>query len=162
LAHQLATARARRDTVTRRLDELDRLDAALSADIAREQALQGDAEAAIAQLDQERAVIEQRLADSETQAGRIAAELTKAAAASREAEAALAELLARQAAMRAERRVAEAALDAATAQLVRTETERDKLAQQLEALGDGADQFAAREAAEQRAEAATEAFETAE
>ena len=77
----------------------------------------GDAAAAIAQLEEERAAIEQRLDDAEAQAARIAAELSAAEAASREAEAALAELLARQAAMRAERRVAEAALEAAQAQL---------------------------------------------
>ena len=51
LAHQLAAARARRDTVARRLAELDRLDASLGADIAREEALKGDAAQAIAQLD---------------------------------------------------------------------------------------------------------------
>jgi chromosome segregation protein len=162
LAHQLATARARRDTVSRRLAELDRLDSALAADISREQALHGDAEAAIAQLDQERSAIEQRLADAEAQSGRIAGELTAAEAVSREAEAALAEVLARQAAMRAERRVAEAALEAAKAQLARTEAERDKLAEQLTQLGDGSEQAAVRAAAEQRAEAAAKALEAAE
>src|SRR5688572_13736049 len=55
LAHQLASARARRDTVVRRLEELERLDSSLAADIAREQALQGDAERAIGQLEEERA-----------------------------------------------------------------------------------------------------------
>ena len=43
LAHQLAAARARRDTVSRRLAELERLDVSLAADIAREEALKGDA-----------------------------------------------------------------------------------------------------------------------
>ncbi len=162
LAHQLATARARRDTVSRRMAELDRLDAALETDVAREQALHKDAERAIAQLEEERATIEQRLADAETQSGRIAGELTTAEAASREAEAALAEILARQAAMRAERRVAEAALEAARAQLARTEQERDKLVQQLNALGDGSEQKAAREDSEQRAAAAAKALEQAE
>ena len=49
-------------------------------------------------------------------AARIATELTPAEAVSREAEAALAGVLAREAAMRAERRVAEAALEAARTQ----------------------------------------------
>src|SRR6185503_11028915 len=137
LAHQLATARARRDTVTRRLAELDRLDASLATDVAREEALLKDAAAAIVALDEERAGIDRRLQDSEAQTGRIAAELTKAETLSREAEAALAELLARQAAMRAERRVGEAALDAAQAQLTRTGQESAKLADQRQALGDG-------------------------
>ncbi|MFL6785425.1 MAG: AAA family ATPase, partial [Sphingomicrobium sp.] len=84
LAHQLATARARRDTVTRRLAELDRLDATLSSDIQREEALKGDAARAIAQLDQERAAIARRLEDSEAHAARIAAELGTAESASRD------------------------------------------------------------------------------
>ena len=129
LAHQLAAARARRDTVARRLAELDRLDAALAGDIAREEALQGDAGAGDRRSSTQNApAIEQRLEDAEAHAARIAAELSTAETASREAEAALAELLARQAAMRAERRVAEAALEAARAQLARTEQERPELA----------------------------------
>jgi chromosome segregation protein len=162
LAHQLAGARARRDTVARRLAELDRLDAVLTGDVAREEALKGDAAGAIEQLEHERAAIEQRLADSETHSARIAAELSKAETVSREAEAALAELLARQAAMRAERRVADAALEAAQAQLARTEQERQRLAQQLEALGDGSEQAAARDAAEAKAKAAAQALAEAE
>jgi chromosome segregation protein len=162
LAHQLATARARRDTVARRLEELDRLDAALDADIAREKALRGDAAAAIAQLEEERARIEQRLDDAEAQGGRIAAELNAAEAQSREAEAALAELLARQAAMRAERRVAEAALEATQAQLGRTRQEGDKLAQHIAMLGDGSEQTTARDEAAAKAKAAAAALEQAE
>ena len=162
LAHQLATARARRDTVTRRLAELDRLDAALGADLAREEALKSDAERAMAQLEEERRAIEQRLDDAEGQAARIASELTAAETASREAEAALAELLARQAAMRAERRVAEAALEAARAQLARTEQERARLAEQLASIGDGSEQVAARDAAEAKSAAANKAASEAE
>jgi chromosome segregation protein len=162
LAHQLATARARRDTVARRLDELDRLDASLEADIAREKALQSDAAAAMAQLEEERSVIGQRLDDAEAQGGRIAAELSSAETVSREAEAALAELLARQAAMRAERRVAEAALEAAQAQLSRTQQEGDKLAQHIVVLGDGSEQAAARDEASAKAKGAAAALEQAE
>jgi chromosome segregation protein len=162
LAHQLAAARARRDTVSRRLAELDRLDASLAGDIAREEALQSDAGRAIAQLDEERGAIEQRLEDSENRSARIAEELSSAETASREAEAALAELLARQAAMRAERRVAEAALDAARAQLGRTEQERARLAEQLRALGDGTEQTRARQEAEAKAREAAEALSAAE
>jgi chromosome segregation protein len=162
LAHQLATARARRDTVARRLAELDRLDQSLAADIAREEALKGDASGAIAQLEQERAAIERRLEDAEAQAARIATELGICEAASREAEAELAELLARQAAMRAERRVAEAALEAARAQLTRTEQERGRIVDQLAGLGDGSEQVAAREQAEAQAKAAAQSLSEAE
>jgi len=162
LAHQLAAARARRDTVARRLAELDRLDASLAADIQREEALKGDAARAIAALDQERAAIAELLADSEAHSARIATELSRAEAKSREAEAALAELLARQAAMRAERRVAEASLEATRAQLERTEQERQKLADQLQALGDGSEQVRARDEAEGKAKAASAALAAAE
>jgi len=162
LAHQLATARARRDTVARRLIELERLQTSLATDIQREEALKSDAGRAIAGLEQERAAIGQRLEDSETHSSRIATELSAAEAASREAEAALAELLARQAAMRAERRVAEAALEAARAQLGRTEQERQKLGDQLQALGDGSEQQSAQVEAEARAKTAAEALSSAE
>ena len=154
LAHELATMRARRDTVVRRLAELDRLDAALAADMEREEALRGDAETRIADLETERTAIEARLAGDETQAARIGRELGQLETASREAEAALADLLTRQAAMRAERRVAEAALDAARAQVERTGQERQRLAEQLDALGTGADHEASRAEALKRAEAA--------
>jgi len=162
LAHRLATARARRDTVARRLEELGRLDASLETDIAREKALQGDAAAAIAQLEDERSAIGQRLDDAEAQGGRIAAELSAAETVSREAEAALADLLARQAAMRAERRVAEAAFEAANAQLARTEQEGDKLDQHIVALGDGSEQAAARDESAAKAKSAAAALDQAE
>ncbi|MEO7786670.1 MAG: AAA family ATPase [Sphingomicrobium sp.] len=162
LAHHLATARARRDTVVRRLAELERLAAAIAAETAREQALREDAAAASAALDAERAAIEARLGDEEARAARIATELTAAEAVSREAEAALAGLLARDAAMRAERRVADAALDAAKAQAARAEAESARLASQLAALGDGTDFTAYQAAAEQRATAAADALVTAE
>jgi len=162
LAHHLAAARARRDTVARRLGELDRLDASLAGDIQREEALKGDAARAIATLEGERGAIARRLEDSEAHSARIAAELSIAEAASREAEAGLAELLARQAAMRAERRVAEAALEAAKAQLARMEAEVRKLTDQYRALGDGSEQLRAKEEAEAKAASASETLATAE
>ena len=162
LAHQLATARARRDTVARRLAELGRLETSLLADMQREEALKGDAARAIANLDAERAAIAARLEDAETHSARIATELSAAEAISREAEAALAEVLARQAAMRAERRVAEAALEAARTQLARTAQEQHKLAEQMRALGDGSDQRRAKQEAEAKASAAAQALEAAE
>ena len=162
LAHQLAAARARRDTVTRRLGELDRLDSSLIADIQREEALQGDAAQAIIQLNAERDVIGRRLEDSEAHSTRIARELGAAEATSRDLEAFLAELLARQAAMRAERRVADAALEASRAQLGRTEIERQKLAEQLAMLGDGSEQIGARADGEAKARVASNALAAAE
>ena len=162
LAHALATARARRDTVVRRIAELGRLAAALAAETAREQALREDAATAIATLEAERAAIEERLADGEAGAARIAGELTIVEATSREAEAALAGLLAQDAAMRAERRVADAALDAARAQDARARGEAARLESQLAALGDGSDFAASKSEADSRGVAGSKALATAE
>ena len=162
IAHQLAAARARRDSVARRLTELERLQAATSEDIRREEALKDDAAKAIAQLEEERSAIDSRLAGGEGEASRLASELTALESASRDAEAALADVLARQAAMRAERRVAEAALESARAHASRVQAERDKLKQQLQALGDGSESEQARNEAIARAEAAGKARSEAE
>ena len=137
LAHELATARARRDTVVRRLAELDRLESAQTSEIAREEALRDDATRALAALEAERAAIEARLGDGEAQAARLAADLNQAEQVSRSAEADLAGLLAREAAMRAERRVAEAALDAARAQAERSANDAARIDAQVAALGAG-------------------------
>jgi chromosome segregation protein len=154
IAHQLATARARRDTVSRRLAELDRLESGSTQDIEREEALKADAGRTIEQLREERSTIEQRLADAENESARIASELSELEAASRECEAALADLLARQAAMRAERRVAEAALESARAHAARVGSERERLAAQVAGLGDSSESEAARRQALDRAKAA--------
>ncbi len=162
LAHELATARAKRDTVVRRLAELERLAQALSAETAREVALKADAARAVETLDEERRQIDERLADAETIAARIASELTATEAKSREAEAALAALLAKEAAMRAERRVAEAALDAARTQASRIAAEEERLAQQLAAIGDGAEQRDGIEQAQRDGAAAAQTLANAE
>ncbi|MEO5972255.1 MAG: chromosome segregation protein SMC [Sphingomicrobium sp.] len=162
LAHQLATARARRDTVVRRLAELGRSSESLAAETAREAALKADAARATDTLEEERRTIEARLADGEAIAARIAGELTAAETGSREAEAALAALLAQEAAMRAERRVADAALDAARVQAARVAAEGERLAQQLAALGDGESERATIAASRGDGEASTLALAEAE
>ena len=162
LAHELATGRARRDTVVRRLAELDRLKEALRAETAREEALREDAVKAIEALDAERQAIEGRLSDGESQAARIAADLTAAEAGSRQAEADLAALLAREAAMRAERRVAEAALESAQAQAERAEADVARLQSQIEELGDGAEHVTAKEDADRSSAEAARSLANAE
>ena len=162
LAHQLANARARRDTVVRRLEELERLAASLATDMEREETLKADAATAIEQLEAERNAIDARLRGREEQSARIATELSALEAASREAEAALADLLARQAAMRAERRVAESAVEAARAHGGRTQAEIQRLSEQLAALGGGGDFKAAAANAEQRGKEAEAARAKAE
>ena len=162
IAHQLATARARRDTVARRLAELERLQSSTATDIGREQALKEDAAKAIAQLEEEQRAIDRHLSEGEAVTVRLAAELGELESASRDAEAALADLLARQAAMRAERRVAEAAFDSARAHAERVQGERDKLREQLQALADGSANERTRDEAIARARAADRAREQAE
>jgi chromosome segregation protein len=162
VAHQLATARARRDTVGRRLSELERLEGSSAGDIGREEALKDDAARAIAQLEEERTAIDSRLSDGEGETSRLARELGELEASSRDAEAALADLLARHAAMRAERRVAQAALESASAHASRVQGERDKLGQQLQALGDGSDAAKAREDASSRVQSSEQARAQAE
>ena len=137
LAHRLATARAARDTVVRRLVELDRLGVTLATGTEREAALDEDARRAVGALEAERSAIDSRLADGEAIAARIAADLTAAEARSREAEARLAGLLASEAAIRAERRVADAAIEAARGQTARVAAEQRRLSGQIAALGDG-------------------------
>jgi len=162
IAHQLAAARARRDTVVRRIAELERLEAATSADIGREEALKQDAARAIAQLEEERAAIDRRLSEGEQANSRLAAELSDLESRSRDAEAALADLLARQAAMRAERRVAEAALESARSHAERVWAESEKLRQQLQTLADGSIDERARDEAIARAKAAEQTRADAE
>ncbi len=162
LAHELATARARRDTVVRRLAELERLQESLRAETAREEALRADAAQAIMALSAEREAIEARLSDGEAQAARIAADLIAAETSSRQAEAELAGLLAQEAAMRAERRVAEAALDAARARAERAEADMARLTGQIEALGDGTEHESAKAEAERSGAEAAKALASAE
>ncbi|MEO7814066.1 MAG: chromosome segregation protein, partial [Sphingomicrobium sp.] len=162
LAHELATARARRDTIVRRLAELERIEAAQASETAREEALRDDAARAIATLAAEREAIAARLSDGEAQAARLAADVNAAEIVSRGAEAALAGLLAREAAMRAERRVAQAALEAAEAQAARTASEASRIEAQIEALGDGNDHREALANAQQQAKDAASALADAE
>ncbi len=162
LAGRLATARARRDTVGRRLAELDRTDAALAADIEREEALKRDAGQAFERLQEERSAIARRLEDAESRSALIASELTALETRSRDAEAALADLLARQAAMRAERRIAEAALDAARAHEERSGAERMRIEAQVQALGDGGEAQVAKTDAEANSERSGRAMAEAE
>jgi len=154
LAHQLATARARLDTVRRRLAELERLRVQLGTERARELALREDADNAGRALQAEQDAIAARLANGETEAVRISATLTAAEAQSRASEAMLAGLLAREAAMKAERSVADAALNAARSHGARIEAEAQRLSAQLASLGDGAAEQRQREkGAHRRAEA---------
>ncbi|WP_284273960.1 AAA family ATPase, partial [Sphingomonas astaxanthinifaciens] len=169
LAHKLATARAGLDTARRRLTELDRMAGQLTVEREREQALKADAEQAVTALAAEIAAIGERLASSEARQERLVRALGKAEEANRTAEAALAGLLTREAALRAERQVAVAALHAARSQASRLAAEVEELERALAELQSGEDLAARRAAATKAAEravaesaAAEQAIETAE
>jgi chromosome segregation protein len=169
LGHKLATMRAERDMVARRIKELGERRATLLADRAREAALAQDAQAALARLNSEAQDIAARLAAAEAARGTIDIRTVEREDAAREEEAELGKARAVQAAEQAEARVARAALEAARAKFTRAEVEMERLSQQMVALGDetplvGALQAARakREAGEARQADAARAIATAE
>jgi chromosome segregation protein len=169
LAHQLATLRAERDGIARRLTELAERRSALLGDRAREAALGEDARAALARLEQEGRDIAARLAAAEAARGTIDERTVALEDSAREAEAELGKARAVQAAEQAEARVARAALEAAQAKLARAEAESRRLEEQMSGLGEEAPLVGLlqaartrREAAEARLEAAGEAIGAAE
>jgi len=169
LGHRLATLKAERDTVSRRIRELADRRAALTADRAREAALGEDAAAALQRLDDEAAAIAKRLEQAEAGRCTIDIRTVEHEDRAREAEAALARARARQATEQAEARVALAAHEAARVKLARAEGEAARLAQQMAEIGDEAPLLETRRAAlakradaETRLAAAAEALATAE
>jgi chromosome segregation protein len=169
LGHQLATLKAERDTITRRIRELAERRATLLSDRAREAALGSDAKAALERLEQEGRDIAARLAAAEASKGTIDVRTVALEDAARAAEAALGKARAVQAAEQAESRVAYAALEAARVRLARVEGEAQRLREQMAGLGSEKPLVetlqaarAAREAAEARLAAAGEAIAKAE
>ncbi len=169
LGHQLATLRAERDGIARRLRELSERRTALFGDRERERALGEDAEAALARLEQEGREIAARLDAGESAKGTIDVRTVALGDKARQAEAELGKARAVQAAEQAEARVACNALEAARSKLVRAEAERSRLEEQMSGLGEEAPLVEAlraarrrREAAEARLEAAGEAIGAAE
>jgi chromosome segregation protein len=169
LGHQLAALRAERDTIARRIRELDERRRTLLTDRDREAALADDATAALARLEAEGREIAARLAAAEAARSTIDIRTVEREDAARAAESVLARARAVQAAEQAEARVAAAALDSARAKLGRAEAEAARLEQAMAGLGDEAPLAAALAAARsrrQRAEArlaeAAEAIASAE
>jgi chromosome segregation protein len=147
LGHRLATLKAERDTISRRIRELGERRTALATDRSREGALGADAKAALARLEEEVAAIAVRLAAAESSRCTIDVRTVEAEDAASEAEAALGRARASQAAEQAEARVAQAALDAARVKLARAEAEARRLQDQMGELGDETPLVEARRAA---------------
>ncbi|HEY0313404.1 MAG TPA: AAA family ATPase [Allosphingosinicella sp.] len=154
LGHQLATLRAERDTVARRIRELSERRTTLAADRAREAALGEDAAVALARLEGEQQEIAARIAAAEASRGTIDIRTAELGDAARAAEAELGKARAVQAAEQAEARVARTALEASRARLARVEAEARRLDEQMGALGDEAPLVAGLQAARERREAA--------
>ncbi|HEY5721229.1 MAG TPA: chromosome segregation protein SMC [Allosphingosinicella sp.] len=138
LGHKLATLRAERETLSRRVRELGERRAGLAADREREAALGEDARAALQRLEREADDIAARLAAAEQSRGTIDVRTVDLEDKAREAEAELGRARAVQAAEQAEARVALAALEAARARVSRAEAEASRLAEQMQGLGDEA------------------------
>ncbi|MBX9796943.1 chromosome segregation protein, partial [Sphingomonas sp.] len=132
--HALATLRAERDSVDRRIAELAEAQARLAADRAREGALAEDAATALAQLAATGKELEARLAGAAQRAPALDAALAEAERAARDAEVALAQALSRQASEAAEARVAQAALAQARARLDRAQRDLARLEVESAAL----------------------------
>ncbi|HEY0414334.1 MAG TPA: AAA family ATPase [Allosphingosinicella sp.] len=169
LGHQLATLRAERDTIARRIRELADRRSTLLADRAREAALGEDAKAALTRLEQEGRDIAARLAAAEASRGTIDIRTVELEDAARAAEAELGQARAAQAAEQAEARVAQSALEAARTRLDRAEADTRRLAEAVAGLGDDtphakalAAARARREAAEARLAGAADAIAAAE
>jgi len=169
LGHKLAALRAERDSVRRRVAELEERRRTLAADRLREEALGTDAAAALRRLDEELAAIAARLEAAD--GARLTIDVRSVAHEdeARAAETALGQARAVQAAEQAEARVAVAALDAARQKLTRAEAEAQRIAEQVSSLGGDTDLLAtlqqarvARETAERRLEQAGAAVAAAE
>jgi chromosome segregation protein len=154
LGHKLATLKAERDGISRRIADLTEQQQALIADRAREAALGDDAKAACARLEQEEAQIAARIAAAEAGRKTIDIRSVQMEDAAREAETALGRARADLAAQQAEARVAEAALEAARTALIRAEAEMHRLQEQMAELGDEAPLVEALRAARHKREQA--------
>jgi len=154
LGHQLATLRAERDTVARRLRELTDRGRTLLSDRAREAALAEDAKAALARLEAEGREIAARVAAAEAARGTIDIRTVEVEDKARSAESALGAVRAVQAAEQAEARVAAAALESARAKVARAEAEARRLEEAMAGLGDEAPLAATLSAARLRREQA--------
>ncbi len=157
--HRMAALAEKLDAAETRLRDLERQRTRLEEDRSDADRLTNAAVEALARLTDELAASRESLAGAEAARPRIAEQAEDKERASRAAELALAKATADQAGVEAEWRVAEAAVDQAQSRLARIEAEAARLARtraELEAAGDPeADVIAARDAAEEAAEALT-------
>ncbi|GAA0735962.1 chromosome segregation protein SMC [Sphingomonas japonica] len=137
-AHLLATLRAERDRLARRLADLAAERVRLGEDRAREDSLAHDAAGALDRLAREASVLEADVAGASARIPGLDAAQADAERVGRDAEVALAQGLAAQAQEAADARVADAALAAAQTRLDRAERDLSRIAAERTALADTA------------------------
>ena len=167
--HRLATVEAERIAVKARIADIAAQREQLAADHAREGDLARDAGEALTRLAAETEALDAAIKAAVSERPALAEAVAKAEEASRGAEVALAQALAQAAREAAERRVAEAAVAAATMRLDRAKSAQAQAAAALDALGDvklveiaRVEAVAAREKAQTAATSALTAIEAAE
>ncbi|MFN3817517.1 AAA family ATPase [Blastomonas sp.] len=136
LAHRLATLTAERDAAAQRLADLDRQQARIAEDSAREDRLTHDATAALERLEAENARVHSDVTAEDARGPALVNAQDSADRAVREAEVALAEARADLARTDADIKVADAALATAMARERRATEELDRTRAQLAGLGD--------------------------
>ncbi|MCW1430465.1 chromosome segregation SMC family protein [Novosphingobium sp. JCM 18896] len=156
--HRMAALTSQLESAEQRLADLDRQRARLEQDRVDADRLTQDAAQALATLERELTAGEAKLAVDEKQRPALANALSGAEQASQQAELALAQATAEQAGVEAEWRVAEAEVNAAAARLARLDQEITRQQAQREALAQQGDpEIAVREATARR-DAATSAL----
>ena len=167
--YRLATVEAEKNRVDARIAELATLADTLAADRAREGDLARDAGEALTRLAAEAAQLETEIADAVARRPALVTRTAEAEDASRAAEVALAQARAEAARETAERRVAEAALSAATLARDRAAAAAARAQDALAAIGDidtaeaaRTAAISARESAQADAHKATATLEAAE
>ena len=159
--HRLETLETERNSVRRRLDELDASEARIGEDRAREGALANDAAEAVKRLTAEAKQLDHRIVEAGERIPERDAALAQAERDSRDAEVALAQALAQQASEAADARVAQAALAAARERHARHERDSERIEREIGALGDAAPLTRQRDDAAQARAAALVESETA-
>ncbi len=139
LSHRLATLVAERDAALQRLADLDRQQARIAEDSAREDRLTHDATAALERLEAENTRVQADIAAEESRGPALVHAQDNAERAVRESEVALAQARAELARADADIKVAQAALATAEARDRRAADELARTLAQLAALGDAAE-----------------------
>lgn len=138
IAQKLARLTSEHDALVARLSDLAQQQARIADDREREDELARDAADSIAALDSETKALATEISELDSKRPQLAERAQILAGGLRDAEIALAQARAEQASEAADRRIAQAAFEAAKARAVKAEAERAAVHDMLAALGDEA------------------------